>query len=96
MKADAIEKALAQLDGRGMATDALTNTPVAGKPTDLPETPDIEANGPPETTPVETGGAPEFHDLTGLPIIAMESAPEEFPADAAEDGEAGDVLDFIF
>lgn len=97
MKATAISKVFGNADGRGMATDALTNIPDGGKPAELPENPEVEANGPPEfSPPVETGGAPVFDTATGLPMIAMENSPEGFPGQAENDGEAYEVLDFLF
>ena len=74
----------------------MNGIPEGGKPTDLPANPETQAQGPPEPTPpVDTGSAPDFHDLTGLPMIAMENTPETFPAEA-ENGEADDILDFLF
>ena len=97
MKVDGIAKADGNVDGRGMAHEALTNIPDGGKPAELPVTPETEAQGPPEVTPpVETGGAPMFDEATGLPLIAMENSPEGFPGQAENDGEADEFLDFLF
>lgn len=97
MKAEAILKALGHADTRGMETDALSSIPDGGMPPELPADPETEAMGPPDDTPpVETGEVPEFDEITGLPFIAMNNSPEEFPAEAASNGEAADILDFIF
>ncbi|SMX24064.1 hypothetical protein [Boseongicola aestuarii] len=97
MKADAILKAIANAEGRGMATEKLSGLPEGGKPSELPVQPEPEAMGPPDTTPpVDTGEIPEFDEATGLPVIPMENAPQSFPAEPESYGQAEDILDFIF
>ena len=97
MKADGISKAMEHAQGRGMADTALESIPEGGMPTDLPVAPETEAMGPPDVTPpVETGDVLEFDELTGLPLFAMDNVPNGFPAEAESDGEADDVLDFLF
>ena len=97
MKMAAIMEAIGKANGRGMAEDALEGALERGMPLDLPPEPETDPHGPPGgTPPVETGEAPAFDEATGLPFIAMENAPDEFPADAESDGQAGDILDYLF
>ncbi len=97
MKADAILKATGNAGGRGMATDALSGLPDGDMPSELPAEPETEAMGPPYAVPpVETGEAPEFDEATGLPLIAMNNAPEGFPAEGESNGEADDILKILY
>ena len=89
MKTDAISKAMANAADKGMATQALSNLPDGGAPTDLPATPDT-------TPPVATGSAPAIDEATGLPLIQAQNVPSSFPADQADGGDADEILDFLF
>ncbi len=64
-------------------------------PPELPEQADA-AMGPPGTTPPDLPSeTPSFDEATGLPVIAMDNTPDEFPG-GNEDSEANNILDFIF
>ncbi len=92
-----ITEALGHTSGRGKATEALDAIPDGGKPDDLPMKPEIEAQGPPDTLrPVETGEAPDFEFLAGIPMIPLENFPDDFPGQAEHNGEAEDILEFLF
>ena len=97
MKMDAIMKAIEKAEERGMAEETLDSLPAEGIPADIPAAPNTEVMGPPEVTPpVESGELPEFDEATGLPFIAVENFPEQFPAEAESHGEVGDILDYLF
>ena len=96
MKTEAISKALANAETKGMASDPLSNILDGSMPAKLPADPESEPMGPPsDTPPVETGEVPDLGDI-GLPLIAMDSAPDEFPANPENDGDADDILEFLF
>jgi len=113
MKPNLLEEILSLVEDNGRAADAIGAIPHGGKPDPLPGPPEVEAGPPADTgrpddaPPIEVGrpdglpseesAAPVFDEATGLPCIATESVPGEFPGEAEdmlEDAES--ILTFLF
>ena len=82
MKAGLLNKLIELVSNNPNAFSAVNGATEGGMPSDLPIGPQGEPMGPPEgLPPVDTGGIPEFNEETGLPYVAMEQTPDEFPGD---------------
>jgi hypothetical protein len=96
MKPGIFEKLAALLDGKGKAMEAIANIPDGGMPPDLPQPPETEAMGPPESLPpVDTDGMPGVDPFTGLPLIAVENTPDQFPGNDEHEPDA-DAIGALF
>lgn len=96
MKLEAITKVLQLLAGKEQALSAVGGIPDDGKPAELPAHPETEAMGPPENTPpVEAGEIPAFNLETGLPYVAMDRTPEDFPGDDDDHAQTEVFDDFV-
>ena len=106
MKDFGLGKAMMNVMGKGKAEAALDAIPEGGMPEDvpvvpeMPEMPETEAMGPPADLPPENEpmGPPEmmppggFNEEVGLPMVAIENTPDEFPGEGNEDWDDEDVL----
>jgi hypothetical protein len=97
MKAEALSKVLDLLSDKGQAAHVIEGVSVGHPPTELPDLPETEAMGPPEgMPPVDTDDVPSFDPSTGLPLVAIEHAPEDVPGLDDNEAPPTDILDLLF